>query len=123
MSTAVNYRDMRILPPFPHEVPRAIVGAGGDIDDVRVAKLDGKVIGAYRLARTGDSVFQIQALAVCAGHRRQGVGRWLLRHAIGIAELRGGRVISARRGAPAAFWQDSGFTCEDGVLRLRLTPE
>ena len=118
-----SYGDVRIFCPFPHEVPQQIVGADDDGDDVRVAKFDGKVIGAYRLARALGDRFEIKALVVCEGYRDRGVGRWLLRHAIGIAESRGGRVIEAPRGAPAAFLQDSGFQREDGAFRLRLTPE
>ena len=118
-----SYGDVRIVPPFPHEVPHEIVGVGGDGDDVRVAKLDGSVIGAYRLALAAGGRFEIKALVVGEGYRGRGVGRWLLRHAIGIAESRGGRVIEAPCGAPAAFLRDSGFLCEDGIFRLRLTPE
>ena len=122
MSAALGYRDVRIFPPRLDEVPGEF-GDGCNVDDVRVAKLNGRVIGAYRLARTVGGQVRIQALAVCPAHRRQGVGRWLLRHAIGIAEARGGRVVEAPCGAPAAFLQDSGFECEGGTFRLRLTPE
>ena len=118
----IDYRDVRVFPPFPDEAPQEIVGSDFDLDDVRVAKLDGRVIGAYRLAPAG-SVFRIRSLVVYGDHRRRGVGRWLLRHAIGIAESRGGRTVEAACRAPAAFWRDSGFQCEDGVFRLRLTPE
>lgn len=115
-------RNVRVFPPFPVEVPQHIVGDDFDLDDVRVAKLDGRVIGAYRLAPAG-SVFRILSLVVYEDWRRQGIGRWLLRHAIGIAESRGGRTVEAACQAPAAFWRDSGFRCEDGTFRLRLTPE
>ena len=118
-----SYRDVRIFPPFPDEVPQQIVDAGGAVDDVRVAKLDGTVIGAYWLTCALGERFEIKALGVCERCRGRGVGRWLLRHAIGIAEVRGGRVIEVSCQAPAAFLQDSGFSCEDGVFRLRLTPE
>ena len=119
---AIDYRNVRVFPPFANEVPHDIVGGDFDLDDVRVAKLDGRVIGAYRLMPAG-SVFRIRILVVYEGHRRRGVGRWLLRHALGIAEARGGRIVEAACEAPAAFWRDSGFQCEDGVFRLRLTPE
>ena len=118
----IGYRDVRVFPPFPSEVPHDVVGDGFDLDDVRVAKHDGRVVGAYRLAPAG-SVFRILSLVVYEDWRRQGIGRWLLRHAIGIAESRGGRTVEAACPAPAAFWRDSGFHCEDGTFRLRLTPE
>jgi hypothetical protein len=50
------------------------------------------------------------------------VGRWLLGHAIGIAESRGGRVVDAPDAA-GEFFLGAGFVREDGRFRLRLTPE
>ena len=47
-----GYRDVDIYPPYPHEDPRHLVGPAEDGELVRVAKIDGRVIGAYRLVRT-----------------------------------------------------------------------
>lgn len=117
-----SYRDVDVYPPYPHEDPRHLVGTADVGELVRVAKLDGRVIGAYRLVRTGETRFEIKALVVDENHRGHGIGRWLLGHAIGIAELKGGRVIDAPLRAERFFAQ-SGFEPAGDILRLSLTPE
>ena len=118
----VGYRDVDIYPPYPHEDPADLVGRAGAGELVRVAKLDGRVVGAYRLIRTGQTGFAIRALVVDEQYRGCGIGRWLLGHAIGIAELKGGRVIDAPLAAERFFAQ-SGFQQAGDVLRLSVTPE
>ncbi len=120
--TAFSYRDVDVYPPYPDEDPAHLVGVAGDGELVRVAKLDGRVIGAYRLARTGKVRYAIKAVVVAEGYRGCGVGRWLLGHAIGIAELKGGRVVDAPRIAEG-FFAKVGFGPAGSYLRLRLTPE
>lgn len=117
-----SYRDVDVYPPYPHEDPRHLVGTADDGELVRVAKLDGRVIGAYRLVRTGQTRFAIKALVVDENYRGHGIGRWLLGHAIGIAELKGGRVIDAPLAAER-FFVESGFEPVGDMLRLTLTPE
>lgn len=117
-----SYRDIDVYPPYPHEDPHHLVGTAADDELVRVAKFDGCVIGAYRLFRTGETCFAIRALAVDEKYRGRGVGRWLLGHALGIAELKGGRVINAPL-AGADFFAKAGFEAVGETLRLSLTPE
>ena len=117
-----GYRDVDIYPPYPHEDPADLVGRAGDGELVRVAKLDGRVVGAYRIVRSGETRFAIKALAVEANCRGHGIGRWLLGHAIGIAELKGGRVIDAPLAAQR-FFAHAGFEPVGDILRLNLTPE
>ena len=117
-----SYRDVDVYPPYPHEDPGRLVGTADVGELVRVAKLDGRVIGAYRLVRTGETRFEIKALVVDENYRRHGIGRWLLGHAIGIAELKGGRVIDAPL-AGEGFFAQSGFEPVGDMLRLSLTPE
>ena len=117
-----SYRDVEIYPPYPHEDPADLVGTAGDGELVRVAKLDGRVVGAYRLVRTAETRFAIKALVVAEGSRGHGIGRWLLGHAIGIAESKGGRVVDAPLAAEQFFAQ-SGFRLAGKILRLVVTPE
>ncbi len=117
-----TYRDVDIYPPYPHEDPVDLVGRACDGELVRVAKLDGRVVGAYRIVCSGGTRFAIRALVVDENYRSHGIGHWLLGHAIGIAELKGGRVIDAPRAAEGFFAQ-SGFGPAGGVLRLSLMPE
>ena len=120
-NAASSFRDVTIYRPFAGEVPNDLVGDDADLDDVRVAKFDGRVVGAYRLGQGGADRFEIVALAVYPDCRRVGIGRWLLGHAIGIAESRGGRVIDAT--GPDGFLLACGFTPRDHGFRLLLTPE
>ncbi|MDE0036660.1 MAG: GNAT family N-acetyltransferase [Gammaproteobacteria bacterium] len=118
----LSYRDVDIYPPYPHEDPRHLVGPADDGELVRVAKLDDRVVGAYRLVRTGEVRFAIKALVIDENYRGHGIGRWLLGHAIGIAELKGGRVIDAPLAAKR-FFVESGFEPVGDMLRLELAPE
>ena len=117
-----TYRDVAVYPPYAGETPADLIGEGDDDELVRVAKLQGRVVGAYRLRQTGAACFAIKAIAVYEDFRRRGIGRWLLGHAIGIAELKGARVVDAPLAAPA-FFRKAGFEPAGTSLRLRLTPE
>lgn len=129
--TVVGLADVTVYRPFPGEVPCDLVGADAPLDDVRVAKMAGRgseshgsesrVVGAYRLARLDAERFAVRALGVYPAYRGAGIGRWLLGHAIGIAESRGARIIDAE--GPPGFLQPVGFTPRAGGYRLVLTPE
>lgn len=124
--TAIGVADVTVYRPFPGEVPCDLVGADAPLDDVRIAKVDGqgsksRVVGAYRLVQVDAERFAIRALGVYPAYRGAGIGRWLLGHAIGIAESRGARVIDAK--GPPGFLQPMGFTPRAGGHRLVLTPE
>lgn len=124
--TAVGIADVTVYRPFPGEVPCDLVGADAALDDVRVAKVGGhgskaRVVGAYRLGQLDAQRFAIRALGVYPAYRGAGIGRWLLGHAIGIAESRGARTIDAA--GPAGFLQPAGFAPRAGGYRLVLTPE
>ena len=129
--TAVSLASVTVYRPFPGEVPADLVGADASLDDVRVAKLHGqgsqshgsqsRIVGAYRLVQVNASRFEIAALGVYPAFRGAGIGRWLLGHAIGIAESRGARTVDAK--GPAGFLRPVGFTPRTGGYRLVLTPE
>lgn len=120
-------RDLCVFEPFASELPADIVGAGNP-GAVRVAKLDGVVLGAYRLERLRGVRFALRALGVYAPYRGHGVGRWLLGHALGVAESKGGRSVVAHDAAPALgrFLVRAGFVAEDGgrgSFVFHMTPE
>jgi len=119
---AFTYQDITVYPPYAGETPEDLVGEPGNDDLVRVAKLDDRVVGAYRLVRTCETHFEIRALAVRVEHRRRGIGRWLLGHAIGIAELNGARIVEAPLAATGMFAK-VGFRPHGPGLRLHLRPE
>lgn len=93
------------------------------LDLVRVAKFEGRIIGAYGIRPLTPTRFELVALRVAPGYRRSGLGRWLLGHAIGLAEAKGAREIVTPDQAQRAFLQRSGFVPEGSGMRLTLTPE
>ena len=119
--TGLSLAAVTVYRPFPEEVPGDLVGADAPLDDVRVAKLDDRVVGAYRLVKVDHERFAIGALGVYPAFQGAGIGRWLLGHAIGIAESRGARIVDAE--GPRGFLEPVGFTPRAGGFRLVLTPE
>lgn len=124
MRGVFDYRDLRVLEPFAAELPADIVGAGNP-GTVRVAKLDGVVLGGYRLERLRGVRFALRALGVYAPYRRHGVGRWLLGHALGVAESKGGRSVEAHAASPSLrrFLLRTGFVAEGDSFVFHMTPE
>ena len=119
-----TYRDLVISPPDEGDIPGCLVGPGAAVADVREARLDGQLVGAYRIERLGETRFRVAAVVVVPVWRRRGFGTWLLRHAIGLAESRGARVIDAPPADAEAFFCASGFAAHCGAgMRLALTPE
>ena len=114
-------RDARIFRPYPGEAP----WPGADPAWTRVAKLDDTVVGAYEIERVGPLRCRVKALWVDAARRGNGLGRWLLGHAIGTAESQGAREVEAPAGV--AFYERHGFpppgADAPNVSVMVLTPE
>ncbi len=126
-------RDVEIFRPYPDEVPWDLLAEAGvaeetlagvlELNFVRVAKLAGKVIGAYAIRPLSPTSFELVGLIVADGYRRRGLGRWLLGHAIGLAETKGGREVLARGEGGRRFLERMGFAAATDGVRLVLTPE
>ena len=86
----------------------------------RIAKYREEVVGVYALIRHAATRFEVMNIAVRDDFRGKGLGRWLLGHAIGVAESKGARVIEVGTGnssfAKLAFYQRSGFRIT-GIIR------
>ena len=84
---------------------------------LRVAKLGEQVIGCYAMhepaAPTRNAAemqtFTLTMVMVLPSCQRNGVGRWLVGHAIGVAESKGGRRLEARLTGPENFFVGLGF--------------
>lgn len=124
MVTRFDPRKVPVYRAYRDEIPWELLPAD-DIDPewVRVAKLDGEVIGVYAVHPVSPVEFRIDAVAVAPAHRGQGLGSWLLRHAIGVCETKGAREIVAAPGAGSSVCARAGFQPEGERLRLRLMPE
>ncbi len=117
-------RKVPVFRAYRDEIPWELLPAG-DIDPewVRVAKLDGEVVGAYAVHPVTPLQFRIDGVAVAPPWRNQGLGSWLLRHAIGVCETKGAREIVASPKPATTICVQAGFQREGNLLRLRFTPE
>ena len=133
MSVGFSARDATIYRPYPDAIPWELlyeadpdeerVAGYAELDLMRVAKYRGEVIGAYVIRKVGAVRFELCNLVVAAEYRHKGLGRWLLGHAIGLAETIGAREILLRNKAPGELFTRIGFLpCADGAL-LTLMPE
>jgi len=134
----IDLRSVRIYRPYPGELAEALLTvhagqvagscAGADPDLARIAKLDDRIIGVYILQKADELTYELRHLVVEPGYRRSGLGRWLLGHALGVAESRGGRSLlvrpPARTPVPVRqLFRRFGFEEADGQWRLEFTPE
>jgi len=126
-------RDLQMFRPYADEVPWELLESAGadedalaavlELDLVRVAKLEGRVVGGYGIRPLSPTSYELVALAIAEGWRGKGFGRWLVGHAIGLAESRGGREIVVRGEGHAAFLRRFGFEPAQNDLVLPLIPE
>ena len=122
---SLDPRKVPIYRPYADEMPWELLPEGLAAPDpnlTRIAKLGGEVIGAYAIEPVNALHYRITALVVAERHRRQGLGRWLLGHAIGICESKGAREISAPETRSQLFTH-RGFKRTGEGHRLLLTPE
>ncbi len=108
MAPTFNLREVRVYRPYPDEMPCWLLSdddAGASLHSradegpqgahARVAKLIGEVIGGYVVVARSPVCYELVNLVVAREFRRRGLGRWLLGHAIGLAESMGGRELVA----------------------------
>jgi GNAT superfamily N-acetyltransferase len=127
---AIEPQKIGIFRPYADEVPWELLeGCGGTglPDDpaamVRIAKIADEVVALYVTRPVTAVRHEISRLVVLPVWRRRGVGRWLLGHAIGLAETKGAREIVVPSTRQAAFFARSGFRLDGDCQRLELTPE
>ncbi len=93
---------------------------------LRVAKRADDIVGVY-VMRAVDGTdplgFELCYVLVVHAERGRGLGRWLLRHALGIAESKGGEWLHADHGLLDRFLAAQGFEAVPAGLRLAFTPE
>ena len=72
----------------------------------------------------GDSVtFELFGVVVHPSVRKQGLGRWLVGHAIGVAESKGARHVRFAQKKATRFFGNIGFVGEETGQRFDLIPE
>ncbi len=112
-------RDLETFRPYAAEMPLALLARSGAapedvaqvvaLDLVRVAKLRGEIVAAYGIRPLGPVAYQLVALAVEPAWRGRRFGRWMLGHALGLAESRGGREVWVQGCAHERFLARAGF--------------
>jgi GNAT superfamily N-acetyltransferase len=126
-------QDTRMFRPYPDEVPWELLRLAdpseerildyADADLMRVAKYEDEAVGVYVVRPETPTRYEICNLAVAPAYRHKGLGRWLLGHAIGLAETKGAREIVVRRTPLRGLFRKTGFVEDDGGIRLELQPE
>ncbi len=91
----------------------AYYGRPGHRFDVLVDETTGRVIGSVGLAPAGPEEAELRKLYLAAEHRRRGLGRALLTHALHVAQELGYRRVrleaAARLGAALQLYEKYGF--------------
>ena len=120
-------RDFPIFSPRTNEWPPSWLASEKlptvDLDNIRVAKNGEEVIGAYEVERLESTVFLIKWVIVEPNYRRRGLGSWLLAHAIGIIESKGGRIVVVYQKSSPFFLRLDFVEVSECKLQLVLTPE
>lgn len=128
---ALNLRQIEIFRPYSDELPISLL-TGESLSDasldqwltcetLRVAKLGTEVLGAYAMDRLDAIQFHLHGVIVDRSHRKQGLGRWLVGHAIGVAESKGGRHLQA--GTRAQVYRRLGFADRDNTFIFDMIQE
>lgn len=131
---ALTHRDYEVFRGDPASLPLAMAEAYAAIhpqpDVLRVAKLQQQVIGCYAMhspespqSDRKSAQFELGMVMVLDAYQRQGVGRWLVGHAIGVAESKGGRELLAPLPGPVDFFQGLGFRQIPSSFRYVMSPE
>ena len=125
-------REIEVFRPYAGEAPMSLVWDAGADEDcvarfdaaeiVRIAKRGDQVLALYAMDRLDATRFRLHGFVVDPSVRRQGLGRWLVGHAIGVAESKGGRHVFGPKSASRCL-KHIGFAPEGDVLRLDLVPE
>jgi len=126
-------QDATIYRPYSDEMPWELLFAGdpdeqrvygyADADYMRVAKYEDRVIGVYVVQALSPTRYQLCNLVVEKTFRRRGLGGWLLGHAIGLSESKGGREILLTGNPLRGLFEKVGFERQGRDLLLTLTPE
>lgn len=121
-------RGYRVFRPHWKERPTDLLSCKfekeGELDWIRVAKHKNMVVAAYKIAMLNSSVYKISSLAVDEAYRGFGLGSWMLLHALGLIESKGGQTVHANWGCKSSLLQRIGFEQVQGSeYRLILERE
>ncbi len=102
-----------IYRPHPNECPDDLFGSisndDGSLNNIRIAKDGEKVMGGYRVRKLEPTRYELTYLVVRTEYRRNGLGRWLLAHVIGVVESAGCRTLEVQTNCARRFFLKFGF--------------
>ena len=74
-------------------------------------KNEQEIIAAYKVAPLDLQSYEITTLQVLKDYRGMGIGSWLLAHAVGVIETKGGRLVTVR-------WPTNSFLSRFGFREM-----
>lgn len=134
---ALGFREIEVFSADPKDLPADLSAiyaqtvAAGTAQILRVAKLNEVIIACYAMhgplleEGESDTDYVLQMVAVQEQYRHQNVGRWLMGHAIGVAESKGGRGLLVPHTAQQDFFLTLGFKADEtiGGFRFQMIQE
>ena len=134
---ALGFREIEVFSADPKDLPADLSAiyaqtvAAGTAQILRVAKLNEVIIACYAMhgplleEGESDTDYVLQMVAVQEQYRHQNVGRWLMGHAIGVAESKGGRGLQVPHTAQKDFFLTLGFKADEtiGGFRFQMIQE
>ena len=130
---AVNLREVELFRPYSNEFPENLLwDAGADetcvarwqsAEIVRIARYQDELAAVYAMDRPEPTQFILHGLVVAQPLRKQGLGRWVVGHAIGVAESKGGRHIQLPASGGTRCFSRIGFVTDGSGWRFDLIPE
>ena len=123
-------RQIEMFRADPDDLPEFLLTLhhqfGQQSDLLRVAKIGTRTVAGYGLTSATEARgnFCLDWIAVVPELRRQGVGRWVMGHAMGVAESKSGGGLVTPRLEPAEFFQRLHFIAvDDGGWQSVFLPE
>jgi len=129
----MNFREIEIFRPYDHgALEEALCHEGFPewqvhewlaAEMVRVAKRHEEVLALYSMDPGDGICYLLHGVLVVPKCRQQGLGRWLMGHAIGVAESKGARRLRLTNTKNKGFFFASGFAQKGNEALFELIPE
>ena len=127
----MNLREVEIYKPYGNEFPEYLMlDAGCPATAIArwessplLAKRGPEILGLYAMERRDQEVFELFGVVVDPQVRKQGLGRWLVGHAIGVAESKGGRRVTLQQNGSSRCFAHIGFQPSASGWFFDLIPE
>ncbi|MCR9260096.1 MAG: GNAT family N-acetyltransferase [Pseudomonadaceae bacterium] len=130
---AFKLREIEVFRPYSTEVPEDLLWSMNfseqeidrwlNCDLLRVAKLGEQVMGVYAMDVADGVTYVLHGVVVAPSARKQGLGRWLVGHALGVAESKGARGVLFPHQSHSRFLATIGFEANEQGQRFEMYQE